>query len=559
VSRYNRSTHRSAPAVAFATSPIATTTTTPDTRTALGAPGYTRGPQAELFLLATGALQDGTDQHHESGQDRDARLSKLASEIAIDDPQWVVDFATWLRGPGNMRTASLMIAADFNHARLAAGNTGDGLNRRIIGAVCRRADEPGELLAYWTATYGRSVPKPVKRGIADAVRRLYNGKSLLKWDSDAKGYRFGDVLNLVHAAADPAKPWQGDVFRYALDLRHNPGTAVPPASNHTLTARKKLMDLPVAERRAVVLGNDGPERLAEAGMTWEALAGWLQGPLDKSAWESVIPSMGIMAQLRNLRNFDQAGVSDTVAKLIIERLTDPDEIAASKQFPFRFLSAYRATKENGSLRWAYPLEQALNHSLANVPSLGGRTLIMVDRSPSMFPNTYPYTPSRTDKQLGMSRADQAAIFGTALALRAQEPTLVQFGGTATEVIVRKGSSVLPMLEKFGMIAYTNIAASVQQFYRGHDRVVIITDEQTGGHATFGRRDESPFAGVDTSVPPDVPVFMWNLAGYKSAAMRSGSNARFALGGLTDQAFTLIPLLEAGAVGVWPWQLERQGS
>lgn len=44
----------------------------------------------------------------------------------------------------------------------------------MIASVLRRPDEPGELLAYWTATYGRAVPKPVKRGIADAVRRIYH-------------------------------------------------------------------------------------------------------------------------------------------------------------------------------------------------------------------------------------------------------------------------------------------------------------------------------------------------------------------------------------------------
>ncbi|MEJ3751036.1 hypothetical protein WEI85_48475 [Actinomycetes bacterium KLBMP 9797] len=43
----------------------------------------------------------------------------------------------------------------------------------------------------------------------------------------------------------------------------------------------------------------------------------------------------------------------------------------------RFLSAYRAAP---SLRWGYPLEQALGHSLNNIPSLPGRTLVLVDTS-----------------------------------------------------------------------------------------------------------------------------------------------------------------------------------
>ena len=52
----------------------------------------------------------------------------------------------------------------------------------------------------------------------------------------------------------------------------------------------------------------------------------------------------------------------------------------ARQFPIRFLSAF---KEAPSLRWAWPLEQALQHSLANVPQLPGRTLVLVDVSGSM--------------------------------------------------------------------------------------------------------------------------------------------------------------------------------
>jgi hypothetical protein len=323
------------------------------------------------------------------------------------------------------------------------------------------------------------------------------------------------------------------------------------------------MALPVEQRRAVITSPGGVERLAEAGMTWEALAGWLQGPMDKEAWEAMIPSMGIMAQIRNLRNFDQAGVSDEVAQQVIDRLTNPHEIAESRQFPFRFLAAHRATSEAGSLRWAYPLERALNHSLANVPSLGGRTLILVDRSPSMFPDRGYYVPNATDKKLGISRADQAAIFGSALALRAEKATLVEFGGEAQEITVPRGASVLPLVETFGEIGYTDIAAAVRTFYKNHDRVIIITDEQTrAGYLAAMERDSrgnyqrTTEVSIDALVPLDVPVFMWNLAGYTASAMASGSNARFTLGGLTDSAFRLIPLLESGAEGVWPWQITQ---
>lgn len=103
-------------------------------------------------------------------------------------------------------------------------------------------------------------------------------------------------------------------------------------------------------------------------MTWEVLAGRLQGPMDAAAWEAAIPSMGAMALVRNLRNFDEAGVSDEVAAQVAAKISDPAVVAASWQFPFRYLAAYRHAP---SLRWAYPLERALGHSLANFRYCGG--------------------------------------------------------------------------------------------------------------------------------------------------------------------------------------------
>lgn len=531
MSRFNTASHKAKPPVALATSPIATVSKVPDTRTHEGAPGWTRDAKSELFLRTVSSLQSGSGNAYESGSQRDDRLTRLVTQITAEDPRWVLDFATWLRGSGNMRTASLMIAADFVHARPEGSD--DGLSRRIINAVCARADEPGELLAYWTATYGRRLPQPVKRGLADAVRRLYSGKSLLKYDTASKSYRFGDVLNLVHAKPDPAKPWQGDLFKYALDRRHNPATAVPPASNRTLTAHRELMELPVEQRRTVVTSVSGVEALAAAGMTWETLAGWLQGPMDKAAWEAIIPSMGVMALIRNLRNFDEAGVSNEVAQQIVAKLIDPRVIASSRQFPFRFLSAHLATAN--SLRWAWPLEQALGHSLANVPVLRGRTLILIDMSGSMF-------CSKMSERSDLTCADGASLFGSALALRAENADLVAFGSTSRRVDFTKGDAVLHVMKRFRSMGGTETQAAARQHYQGHDRVVIVTDEQS--------HDGDPGAVI----PKDVPLYTWNLQGYEAGHGPSGSHARITLGGLTDKAFTLIPLIEAGTSGVWPWQI-----
>ncbi|MGJ7416931.1 TROVE domain-containing protein [Streptomyces cinereoruber] len=527
-------------------------------RTHEGGPAFARKPREELFLLAVGNFVSQRT-FYESGEERDERYVRLVGELAVEDPVWTAGLLRWLRAEGNMRSASLVGAAAYVRARLGAGATegpgtaeGTGAteapggsgepggpgrptapsNRSVIDSVLQRADEPGELLAHWTSTYGRNVPQPVKRGVADAVRRLYSSRSLLKYDTPSREFRFGDVLNLTHATPDPDKPWQGALFQYALDRRHHPERALPPASDRLLTAHRELMELSAGERRAVVTGPGGAERLAAAGTTWEALAGWLHGPLDAPVWEAVIPSMGPMALLRNLRNFDGAGVSDGTAAEVAARLADPAEVARSRQFPFRYLAAHRHAP---SERWAAALEEALGHSLANVPALPGRTLILVDRSDSMFWDT-------VSERSKLTRADAAAVFGAALALRAEGADLVEFGWNSKEVPFTRGEPVLGILDRFHRLGGTYTGKAVRTHYRGHDRVLIVTDEQTAYH------EPGDPAGA---VPAEVPVYTWNLAGYRPAHGPTGPH-RHTFGGLTDAAFRMVGLIEAGRDGTWPW-------
>ena len=520
MSRFNQRSVR--PAVH---SPV--TTTGVRTRTYEGATGHLRDARSELYLLAVSNMV-GADTFYEAGGDRDDRYTALVRQLAVEDPDWTAGLLGWLRTEANMRTAAIVGAAEFTKARLDA--QAPGHSRQVIASVLRRADEPGELLGYWTSRYGRRIPKPVKRGIEDALGSLYTERALLKYDTDSKGYRFGDVIELVHPA--PAALWQGDLFEHAIDRRHKRDKPIPE-SLQLLHTRNEIAKWDMQKRRDLLKRPDAADFLNHAGMTWEALAGWLQGPMDKEAWEAVIPSMGAMALVRNLRNFDEAGVSDEVAAQVAARISDPAQVARSRQFPFRYLAAYQHAP---SLRWSYPLEQALGHSLANVPRLPGRTLVLVDRSGSMF-------WSRLSDRSQLNRADAAAIFGTALALRAANADLVQFGSDSREIAFRKGESVLRILERFGDLGGTNTTEAVRRHYRRHDRVLIVTDEQ---YAPSHHGDPTE------QVPADVPVYTWNLAGYRAGHGPSGTGNRHTFGGLSDAAFRMVPLLEAARDADWPW-------
>lgn len=526
--------------------------TGPSGTTFEGHPGYARDPKSELFLLgATNFV--GADTFYEQAKDRDSRFVNLVHQVTVADPVWILQFVRWLRSEANMRSAALVAGLEAAKAVLGSGQDftdvaysgllgGQGLARNLAKAGIRRADEPGEALAYWTSKYGRNLPMPVKRAIADKARELYTEWTLLKYDTDSHGFRFGDVIELTHP--DPvncSRLNQSDLFRYAIERRHNRATEADEMSLGMVQANLHLRIMAATDPRVML----NPENLIKAGMTWEdalSLAG--NKVPKKELWGALIPSMGYMALLRNLRNFDQAGIMDRVTDEVAKKLSDPDQVARSRQLPMRFLSAYMNAP---SLRWAWPLEQALNHCLVNVPVLSGRTLILVDTSGSM---NNQFAPRGT-----LRRWDVASMFGIAFGLRATDATVVSFSRTSKVFPLFDGASVLSSWKRwrdegFNLDSGTDTVGALQRHFQGHDRVIVVTDEQAGWGGLASR---SSHIKVDDAIPANVPLHTINVAGYQKGYAPSGSDHRHVYGGLNDSMFKIIPTVEAGVSGYWPWE------
>lgn len=481
-------------------------------RTYEGHLGYERDAKSELFLLAVSNMV-GEQTFYENEHDRDNRFKQLVWACATTDPEWTAAFIPYLRDTMQMRSASTVAAAHY-----VASGAPNG--RQLVAATLKRPDEPAEILAFYAQEYGRAFPQPLKRGVADAVRKLYTERAALKYDGQTKAWRMGDVIDIVHPK--PVGEWQSTLFRWLLDTRHNRSEVALPAGCGVIAERAALEAIPVDQRRASL----NVERIARAGMTWESLSGWLQGPMDAQAWEAVIPSMGYMALLRNLRNFEQAGVSGKVLDSVASTLNNAENVAKSRQFPLRFLSAY---KNLSSERFAWTLEQALDHSLANVPAFDGRTLILIDVSGSMN--------DRLSARSELTRKEAAALFGVALAKRCVNFDLIAYDTNVWKVTTN-GSALRVTGEVMtlgGGGTYT--MQTLSHMYQGHDRVVILTDEQAHrGHL----------------VQITAPIYTFNLGGYRVAHMEQGEKGSYVFGGLSDAAFRMLALLDGQRSAGWPF-------
>lgn len=535
-----------------------------------GGSGYKRSVFGELFLLAA-SFMGGDDNFYEKSDGRYKRLIELVTDAEVlGDPEWVYNFVGWLRKEANMRTVAMVVAVEYVQHRAIAGDTDPfrvymggkdvgplRTNRDIVSASLQRADEPAEALAYYLHKYGKTITQPVKNGVSDAAKRLYNEFSYLKYGkSRSASVSMLDVLRLLHVK--PKDDNQSALFSYITGAHKNVTSETLPM----MSARSKLYDLPVNIRRIA-----DPAIIKQAGMTWENLSEWLPGGMDAEAWQLAIPNMGIMALIRNLRNFDEAGISIESRRYVEDLIHNPGVVKKSRQLPFRWYQAYRSTD---SLNYASALEEALNYSLSNIPKMNGTTLVLVDMSGSMF-------QGKISERSVVTWADAASLFGTALKLTNPHGVdLYQFGspfrelssglyvnnkgvrfggdgntwtGVTKEIDLSTGGSVLRGMAKFHDMGGTQIhRAIVETMNDKYDRVILLTDEQ-GWQTNYD----------DLPIPAGKSLYVWNLAGYEAGISHSGKYQRHSFGGLSDSAFKLIPILESGKNASWPWIVEANGK
>lgn len=528
------------------TSPVTTTGATATTFE--GGAAFARDAKSDLFLFAAVNMV-GEDTFYESAGDRDARFRQLVHAATKQDPDWVAAFVPYLRGEMNMRSAAIVLAAESAIARKAGTDREPTIPvRKMVADAMLRADEPAEFIAYWKSRTGsKTLPGGVQRGVADAAARLYTERAALKYDGVASAWRMADVVALAKPV--PSGPWQADLFDYLADRRWKRDAVRVTDRLPILTAYRAAMEMPEAERREWFLAD--PSRLGAAGMTWEQLSSL--GAMDAAAWSAMIPHMGLMALTRNLRNLDEAGVPDSVAALVAAKLADPEQVRRSRQFPYRFLSAYLAAP---SLRWGHALEQAVAASTANIPALPGRTLVLVDTSGSM---TNPVSAKSK-----VNHVQVAALFAVALAARGLDVDLAGFADGVFAHPLTKGGSVLRQVDEFcrrtGEVGHgTETVAALQASFKGHDRVVIFSDMQAfqyPGRMVRGYYDvRGAVRGMSVSeaIPAHVPMFGVNTAGYAASSIDTSKPSRYEIGGFSDKLFTMVDMLSRGRDTGWPWE------
>jgi hypothetical protein len=519
-------------------------------------------------VLARAAYQDAFFAWPQPARERYVSLLRAA------DPVWAPGFLRWLRIATPMRYPALVGAAAFAAGRLERGE--HGVSRQVIASVLRSADDPGHLLAYWAAAYGPSLPKPVKRGVADAVTRLYDEPALLAYDDGGHHFelgfvrgdlprhggigtprpvRFGEVIRLVHPRARDRA--QGDLFRYALARRHGRVRRIPATVPLVRSwAGPQVSQPEIAERfgpgdPGEVRGTDAvvPVRkaIAEAAADPAALAGPMRviaglgqdtGPPPPGQW---------LAQLRRAGTSHHAGTllaAMSVPDLVAEPATRARLEALIPHLPLSALLAHLRRFDAAGI--GFETAMAVAARIADPAEVRASGL-----GPLRFAAAWGAVDSRrwepalaagARHSLGAvprlrgrtlvvvePRSDTRIAFGLALAPRCEAADLAVLGGGRFPL--EPDESPLHALIRW----HSTDLGGTPTPAAGYDRVVLVTEQ----------------FGEEPDVPADVPLYVWETrrhSGHEHEPEFAIGSRRGFFRGLGDASFLIIPWWEELVAG-----------
>ncbi|NQY05972.1 MAG: TROVE domain-containing protein [Flavobacteriaceae bacterium] len=477
-----------------------------------GAKAYNMSPEMELYgAVVTTSLEGAT---YEKSNDRLKRIQKLITKC---DPVFVAQLAVYARTEMYLRSIPLVLVIE-----LAKVHRGDSLVSNTLCKVIQRADEITEALAYYQMANQRSgtkklnsLSKQIQKGIAKAFLK-FDEYQFAKYNRKAE-VTLKDALFLTHPKAT------GEESQQLFDKIVNDTLQVPYTWETELSS--------IGQQNF----NSEKERKAAFTRTWESL-------IDSR-------KLGYMALMRNLRNILQANVSSDHIEKVVSQLTNEQTVLKSKQFPFRYLAAYRELHCVKSSYTSYvldALETAIQISAKNIKGFDLRTKVLIasDVSGSMYRNI-------STKSKIMSY-DIGLMLSMLLQYKSKNVITGIFGNTWMPYQFAKNGilqnvNALKSIE--GKVGYATNGYKVIRYLNTQkeavDKVMIFTDLQMWNSSSDGRSIQNEWKTYKKNIAPNAKLYLFDLSGYGNTPLTIEKNDVYLIAGWSDKVFDVLEALDNG--------------
>ena len=519
-----------------------------------GAEAYRLSAEMELYsAVVTASL---SDKFYETA---DKRIERIADLVGKCDPHFVAQLAVYARTAMNLRSVPLLLVVE-----LAKHHSGDNLVSRTIEKVVLRADEIMELLHCYQwrnsqniSTVDGNAPKKklgkLSHQIQVGLQKAFNNfdeYQFAKYDRDNLEVKLRDALFIVHPKA------KDEAQKQVFDKIANKSLQIPYTWETELSALGQMaFSSPEAKQQAF-----------------------------SDKWEELICSgrLGYMAMLRNLRNFLDLNISMDALSVVANHLSDEREVVRSKQFPFRYLSAYREIKKVGyrpniqadtlgkAVLWErqtpsqlkalenpallesqkHLLLDALEKAvLATSQNIAGfdehtRVLLACDVSGSMYSYS---SPNSTVKNF-----DIGLVLAMLLKHRCANVISGIFG-SEWKVVDLPSTGILNavglMYKREGEVGYaTNgykVIAYLNKQHIATDKVLMFTDCQMWNSYDTGETLCSEWDKYK-QIAPNAKLYLFDLSGYGTAPLQIVRDDVALISGWSDRIFDMLNAIENGS-------------
>lgn len=449
-----------------------------------GATNFSVNAKEAFVSIATTSMV--SDKFYEN---RDKGIEGLVDALVAlknSDPEFVLKVAAYARKEMNMRSAPQIILVEC-----ANRDEFKPYISKWAPLIMGRADEPVDAMAYQLSKYGKPIPNSLKRAIKKRLE-AFSEYQITKYQKKDATVKMADVIKITH-------PNLGEFGKKILE-----GTA--------------SVD------------------------TWEKNLSTGVGESKKESWELSVPKMGYMALLRNLRNMIKEDVDLTIFRGVLDTLRDSDQVAKSKQFPFRFFSAHQelgktvyglnANQKKMTNLALVALAEAMNHSVKNV-NIEGDNLFLADSSGSMG-------QSVSDKS-SVDCVDIALLMGCMGVAKSDSSELWTFDTDVNERIVRKTIPILDQTSDIrkhchGGATYLHKALSkLVKSGKKFDNIIVLSDYQC-----YGDRSCDTIWRQYLAINPTAKLYMVDLRGYnKGTPFKKDKDNVFVFSGWSEKILEMI--------------------
>lgn len=379
-------------------------------------------------VLANMLWEDG---FYEDGEQIATRIQNLIPKVPA---HMVAQLAIEIRSQGKLRHVPLLIARTM--ARI---DTHKPYVADVLEQIIQRPDELTEFLSIYWKEKKQPLSAQVKKGLAKAFVK-FDEYSLAKYNRQ-EAIKLRDVLFLTHAAA--TSPEQNKTFKKLI-------------GGYCSVCFEKLGECEGRKHKF-------KEAVLEIPDTWEVALSESQGENKKEVWERLLSEnkLGSLAVLRNLRNFKETGVSETLIRKALSTMK------VERVLPYRFVTAAKYAPNLEP-----ELEEAMFRAIESKDKIGGKTKLLIDVSGSMDEKISGKSDStRLDAACGL------AILGREMF---KDVEVYTFSNNTIQVPSRRGFALRDSIKTSQTHSGTYLGKSVTEINNkgSYDRLIVFTDEQS---------------------------------------------------------------------------------